>query len=877
MATDLHAEEVVSGKSVSSTAWPQKAPVRGLKQSGTKEISNEWCLFGRPSGAQEACCTVASRLPRSCQPLFTTGEKNGRHFLTLLHESEPACLCSESFRLCEEPGIEIGKTFKTAWVYTRWETDRMFDIVIRFRENFDLGSANVVQIDIRAGLGQTNHCFNDAAVFAIQTSWVKGQQHVISSFAAETYDSTCCPDLQANGAGEPIILSESHNIVGQGSSKNNYAFLIRPMEDELVWGEAEKGDWFDRDTTPGNITVYVTRGVVTWDQTDEVDSNPAEQRVCSPKSMKRFKAIPGQEGDPYIVEFRPLASSKRPVSWPETEDITDDNGRPKMPPGYKGGFVVQGDVDFAEARRRTQDIRRHMSSEWKDRKAVELQTLHGDGSDRRNTRSSSGGGQPATQSTIAQGDGIDEIQMKYAPQSGGSTQIETPSGERVPSTSATVQHPQVSEASDGSVQPTPSRAARFANGSDSSSVGASSVSIPQKRKGSSQHAKRRKSGSVEPRPSLMVELPDTGHSQSPKASSLQDGGETMSPGSSPGNQANERQETAVSDGQMGDNDEDSLDQIARDSSAQLPRDSSVQLAEDSPVQFAREKTFSRVSVDSSILSYENGPRVQDRANEPSTKRAAIAEMRSGVSNASSQIGFETHPTEGSNPREAAEPIQQTHMPLEHNPNEEVGAYTENRARRADTMLGLPTRSSYADHHAQGYPTSTLQQQPLPTAGQQNGITDGQFEQAHNDISLDRGQEHHGDHYATPASSDGHQHRKDSVVPDQRTSANTPAPSVESAGSSNKRPALQMGIVDLTNSDDDSPLPANNRPTIQTVTDSDEEDEEKLAEIQRKRQMLKKEMEDLVLQKQEDEVLKRMSRRARRAVKSEPSAIVKSEQ
>lgn len=140
---------------------------------------------------------------------------------------------SESFRLCEEPGIEIGKTFKTAWVYTRWETDRMFDIVIRFRENFDLGSANVVQIDIRAGLGQTNHCFNDAAVFAIQTSWVKGQQHVISSFAAETYDSTCCPDLQANGAGKPIFLSESLENVGPGSSKKDWAFLIRPMEEEL--------------------------------------------------------------------------------------------------------------------------------------------------------------------------------------------------------------------------------------------------------------------------------------------------------------------------------------------------------------------------------------------------------------------------------------------------------------------------------------------------------------------------------------------------------------------------------------------------------------------------------------------------------------------
>ncbi|KAI6911654.1 hypothetical protein KC318_g2140 [Hortaea werneckii] len=664
---------------------------------------------------------------------------------------------SESFRLCEEPGIEIGRTFKTAWVYTQWETDRMFDIVIRFRENFDLGSANVVQIDIRAGMGQTNH---------------------------------------SDGAGEPIALSGTFENVGQTSSENNWAFLIRPMEDELVWGEPEKGDWFDRDTTPGNITVYVIRGVVTWDQSDEANSNPAQQKVCSPKSMTRFKALPGQEGDPYIAEFRPLPSSKRPVSWPETDDIIDDNGRPKMPPGYKGGFVVQQDVEFAEARRRTQDIRRRMSSEWEAR-----------WSNRRITRSSSGCGQSATQSTIAQGDEIGE-----------------------------------------------------------------------KRKGSSQHAKRRKSGSVEPRPSPMVELPDTGHPQTPEASSLRDDGETMSTGDSLGSKANERPGTAVSDEQMDDNDENLLDQFARTSPAPLPRDSSVQLAEGSPVQFAGDKTFSRVSVDSSILSYENGPRVQDRANEPSTKRAAIAEMRSGVSNASSQIGFETHPTEGSNPREAAEPIQQTHMPLEHNPNEEVGAYTENRARRADTMLGLPTRSSYADHHAQGYPTSTLQQQPLPTAGQQNGITDGQFEQAHNDTSPDRGQERRGEQYATLASSDGHQHRGDSMMPNQRTISNTPAPSVGSAKSSSKRPALQEDVIDLTISDGDSHTSATHRPTIQTTTDSDEEDEEELAEISLKCKMLKKEMEDLVLQTRQGEVLKRISRRkARRAIKSEPSGIVKSEQ
>ncbi|KAI7199919.1 hypothetical protein D0869_06493 [Hortaea werneckii] len=289
--------------------------------------------------------------------------------------------------------------------------------------------------------------------------------------------------------------------------------------------------------------------------------------------------------------------------------------------------------------------------------------------------------------------------MKHASPSGDSAQIETPSGERALNTSATVQHPRVSEASDSSVQPGPSRAARFANGNDIPSVGASSTPLPQKRKRSSQPAEGRKSGSVELRPSAMVELLITGQWQSPEASSLQDGGEAMGRGGSLDNQANEHPGTAVSGGRMGDNDQDSLDHYARDSPAPLPRDSSVQLAEDSPLQFAGDKTFSRVSVSSSILSYQNGPPMLDRANEPPRQRAAIAEMRCGINNASGQIGFGTQPTEGSNPRAAAESTQQTHMPLEHNPNEVGETYTENQAQRADTMLGLPTGSLYTDQKA----------------------------------------------------------------------------------------------------------------------------------------------------------------------------------
>ncbi|KAI7361328.1 hypothetical protein KC354_g8170 [Hortaea werneckii] len=79
------------------------------------------------------------------------------------HSSEPT-------RLCEKHGIQPRETFKTAWVYTQWKTDSLFDIVIRFGPKFKLGSANIIQIDVRAGKGQTNHCFENTAVFGIQTS-----------------------------------------------------------------------------------------------------------------------------------------------------------------------------------------------------------------------------------------------------------------------------------------------------------------------------------------------------------------------------------------------------------------------------------------------------------------------------------------------------------------------------------------------------------------------------------------------------------------------------------------------------------------------------------------------------------------------------------
>lgn len=139
---------------------------------------------------------------------------------------------SERFRLCEKPGIQIGNTFKTACVFTKEKTDSSFDIVIRFGETFRLGSANVIQVDVRAGKGQTNHCFEDTAVFGIQISWVHGQQHVISSFKAKAYDQMCCPDLEAQGAGKPMSLSATPENVGEGPRETDWAFLIRPMQDE---------------------------------------------------------------------------------------------------------------------------------------------------------------------------------------------------------------------------------------------------------------------------------------------------------------------------------------------------------------------------------------------------------------------------------------------------------------------------------------------------------------------------------------------------------------------------------------------------------------------------------------------------------------------
>ncbi|KAI6992518.1 hypothetical protein KC332_g3174 [Hortaea werneckii] len=849
------------------------------------------------------------------------------------HSSEPT-------RLCEKHGIHPRDTFKTAGVYTQWKTDSLFDIVIRFGPNFKLGSANIIQIDVRAGKGQTNHCFENTAVFGIQTSWVKGQQHVLSSFTAKAYDEACCPELQADRAGKPIALYDTPEDVLEGSSEKKWAFLIRPMQDEQVWGKAGKrksfeGKSFDRQTTPGNITVYVTRGTVTWDQPNEDDHNPAEKRVYSLKNMDNFRALSGQEGDPYIAEFRPLAFSSRPTFWLETYQ----GGAPKMPHKYEHGFIVQRDTAFNEARERTHDIRQRKSSEWKTRRAVALQCLQRDGV---RTRSSLGAGRLATQATISQGnttggtiavasskghrsaaepstmqlddhngspqtEGLPEvtfcdcpkdhtpkqgkksgmirsrprpanrsegrdissqtskadlldrckscracgnpkvalkdrndykrqIQRDHTLRRGDRSQTGTPDRKQLPSAPTTVQHSRKPEATESSARRSRGIFARFANERDSSSDEGTSPVIPQ-------------------------------HQQSAEASSMHDDGATPNLDDLLGTQANEAPSAGGSGGRIGDDDEDSPIQLARNSSVQFTRDSTFQSAEDSHIQVEEEESLSRVSEGNNILNQEDPQPMDESAYGHLMQRAATADMGNGASDANHQIGLGTHPTQVGNPHEAGISSQQTHLPLERESNEAMR-----------TCAGSSTQKG---QDTQDYSEGALQQQRYPTINQHNANTDGQHEQMYSHSSIDQGQARRLEQYATPAPSDGHQHRSDSVAPDQRAMTNMPAPSVVSTTSTKKRSAPQGDVVDLTNSDDDSPPSANNRPANQIAIDSFEKEreiEKRRATIQRtiKRRMIEDrrlEIEAEVLDLQdEDEQLQ-----AGQVVKVERESGIKSEE
>ncbi|KAI7484353.1 hypothetical protein KC351_g4529 [Hortaea werneckii] len=892
---------------------------------------------------------------------------------------------SEPSRVCERPGIRIGGNFKTAWVYAQWKTDSKFDIVISFGKNFKLGSANIIQIDVRAGKGQTNHCFKDPAVFGIQTSWVQERQHVLSSFTAKAYDEACCPELQADGAGKPIALSGAPGNVPEGSSEKNWAFLIRPMQDEQVWGKAGKrksfkGKSFDRDTTPGNITVYVTRGTVTWDPSGEVDHNPAEERVCSPKTMANFKALPGQEGEPYVAEFRPLALSSRPTFWLETYK----DGNPKMPHRYENGLIVQQDAAFNEAIERTHGLRQRMSSEWKTRKA-ELQSLH---NGRRNTRSSSGGGLSTTQSTMAQGDGtgveialathtvrqsaaesntmesdvpeespqtktlpeitfcdcpkdhtpkrhkngkarlrtrpvnrseapeissqtstadfIDrckpcgacgnpkvalknrddyksQMQKVLASQRGDSSRMETPDREKLPIAPTTLKHPRKHQATESSTLQPKGFFARFANDIESSSDEGPLPAIPQKRK-RNHRTRTQRTGSFasDTSPNSIAT-----QQQAAEESSLHDDSATPNLDDRSGTQAEEALGTAGSEGRIGNGDEDSPVQLGRTSSAQFTRDSTVRFAQDSRVHVEEEEPWSRVSGGNNLLNQGDPQPVHESANRRLMQRAATADMGSGVTDANSRIGLGTNPTEVSNPHEAAIPSQQTHLPPWRYSNEAMRTCAENSTQSADAMLGLPTTSSYKEHGGLGYPTGAPQQQLYPTSNQDNHNPDGQHKQAHTRSSIHHGQARRLEQNASPAPSDGHQHRGDSLVPDHRKTSRTPAFSAENASSSRKPPAEQSEVIDLTIPDDDSPSSANNRQASQTAMDSAEQErevEDRLVKIRRekKRLRIKKESlsveEGLIDLEEEDDLLEQKRQLSTgRVIKSEPSGIVKSEQ
>ncbi|RMZ13060.1 hypothetical protein D0864_00533 [Hortaea werneckii] len=702
--------------------------------------------------------------------------------------------------------------------------------------------------------------------------------------------------------------------------------------------------------------------------------------------MANFKALPGQEGEPYIGEFRPLAFSSRPTFWLETYR----DGSPKMRHKYENGLIVQQDAAFNEARERTHDLRQRMSSEWKTRKADELQSWNGGGDGRRTTRSTSGSGRLATHSTTAKGDGTGEViavasytgrrsaaesntmepavpeespqtetlpeitfcdcpkdrtpkqhkkkgkarskpspvnrsegrnissptstadlldrckscsacgnpkvalknredykrqvQMDRASQRGGHSQTGTPGRKKVANAPTTVQHPQEPEATKDLARNSTGFFARFANDRDSSSHEEPLPDIPQKRKRNHQ-TRTQRTGSLasDTSPSSIAV-----QRQSAEESSLHDDSATPNLDDRSGTQAIEAPSTTGSDGRIVDDDEDSPVPLGRNSSVQFTRDSTGQFAQDSQAHVEEEEPLSHVSGGKDISNQRDPQPVHESANGRLMQRAATADMGSGVSDANGQVGLGGHSTAVSNPHEAATSSQQTHLPLERDGNVALRTYAEDPTHGGNTTLGLSTDFSYTGQDTQGGPADGPQQQLYPTSNQRNANTDGQHQQAHSRSSIDHEQARQLEQYATPAPSDGHQHRRASAVPEQRAIANTPAPSAESATSSKKRSAPQEDVVDLTKSDDDSPSSANDRQASQTAMNSAEQErevEDRLVKIRRekKRLQIKKESlsveEGLIdLDEEEDDLLEQKRQLSTgRVIKSEPSGIVKSEQ
>lgn len=477
-----------------------------------------------------------------------------------------------------------------------------------------------------------------------------------------------------------------------------------------------------------------------------------------------------------------------------------------------------------------------------------------------------------------------QMQKVIASQRGDESQSGTTGRMKMHSTPTTIQHPREPEATESSARGSRGIFARFANDRDSPSNEEPLPAIPQKRKRNHRTRKQR-TGSLgsDTSPRHIAT-----HQQSTEASSLHDDGAIPNLDDRSGTQAEEAPSTAGSDRRIVDDDEDSPVQLGRNSSVQFTRDSTGQFARDSQAEVEEEEPLSCVSGGNNPLNQADPQPVHESVNGLLMQRAATADMGSGVSDANSRIGLGTHSTEVSNPHEAATSSQQTHLPPQRDSNEAMKTYAEKPTQSADSMLGVPTSSSYKEHGGQGYPTGAPQQQLYPTSNQHNANTDGQHQQAHSRSLIDHEQARQLEQYATIAPLDGHQHRRDSIVPDHRKTSHTPASLAEDASSSRKRPAEQSEVIDLTISDDDSPSSANNRQASQTAMDSAEQEreiEDELAKIRRKKQRLRIKKENLSveeelidLEEEEDDLLEQKRQLSTgRIIKSESSGIVKSEQ
>ncbi|KAI7283614.1 hypothetical protein KC345_g2866 [Hortaea werneckii] len=477
-----------------------------------------------------------------------------------------------------------------------------------------------------------------------------------------------------------------------------------------------------------------------------------------------------------------------------------------------------------------------------------------------------------------------QMQKVLASQRRDSSRMETLDQEKRPIAPTTLKHPRKHQATESSTLQPKGFFARFANDIESSSDEGPLPAIPQKRK-RNHRTRTQRTGSLasDTSPNSIA-----AQQQAAEESSLHDDSATPNLDDHSGTQAEEAPGTAGSDGRIVDDDENSPVQLGRNSSVQFARHSTGQFAQDSQAHVEEEEPLSHVSGGNTLLD-QGGPQpVHESVNGRLMQRAATADMGSGVREANNQIGLETHPNEVSNPHEAATSSQQTHLPPQRYSNEAKSTHAESWTQKGNTTLGLSTDSPYTSQDTQDHSEGALQQHHYPTSKQHNANTEGQHEQAHSRSSIHHGQALRLEQNASPAPADGHQHRRDSIVPAHRKPHTHQHLWRKNASSSRKRPAEQSEVIDLTISDDDSPSPASEESPHQTARDlddeaqdSDEEEQEiddKLAELQRADRKLEIEAERLGLQDKMDPLLKRKRQlQTGGVIKSERSNFIKSEQ